>query len=324
MAQGRQAAIGAFVLGGLILGVGAIVFFSKTRLFAERRQAVIVFDGSVAGLAVGAPVTFRGVSIGSVDSIVIQYDPQRRMGLVPVQVSLAPDRVRVSTDEGSRQAQLDLATMVKRGLRAELVTQSFVTGQAEIGLDFSPDTPPVLHPGISNLPEIPTRPSIGERVKRQLGDLPLRELADSAISTLNSINKLTDQLNADLPAILDSAHHTTDSAARAMDQASAMIAGMQDKVAAALDGVNRLTGQLGQQVTQRGADLQRLLATTQQTVQQANATLTDLRGLSSARGDTRVNLDATLRDLAAAAASLRSFALDVERNPQLLITGRRP
>jgi paraquat-inducible protein B len=31
-----------------------------------------------------------------------------------------------------------------------------------------------------------------------------------------------------------------------------------------------------------------------------------------------------LRDLAAAAASLRGFANDVERNPQLLLTGRKP
>jgi paraquat-inducible protein B len=59
-------------------------------------------------------------------------------------------------------------------------------------------------------------------------------------------------------------------------------------------------------------------------VQQARETLNDLRSLTSSRGETRANLDATLRDLAAAAASLRGFANDVEHNPQLLLTGRRP
>jgi paraquat-inducible protein B len=59
-------------------------------------------------------------------------------------------------------------------------------------------------------------------------------------------------------------------------------------------------------------------------VQQARETLNDLRSLTSIRGETRANLDSTLRDLAAAAASLRGFANDVEHNPQLLLTGRRP
>jgi paraquat-inducible protein B len=49
-----------------------------------------------------------------------------------------------------------------------------------------------------------------------------------------------------------------------------------------------------------------------------------LKGLTSERAASRANLESTLRDLAAAAASLRGFANDVEHNPQLLLTGRRP
>ena len=52
--------------------------------------------------------------------------------------------------------------------------------------------------------------------------------------------------------------------------------------------------------------------------------LNDLKSLTSSRGESRVNLDSTLRDLAAAAAALRGFSNDVEHNPQLLLTGRRP
>jgi paraquat-inducible protein B len=52
--------------------------------------------------------------------------------------------------------------------------------------------------------------------------------------------------------------------------------------------------------------------------------LGDLRSLTSERAASRTNLDATLRDLAAAAASLRGFANDVEHDPRLLLTGRKP
>ncbi len=52
--------------------------------------------------------------------------------------------------------------------------------------------------------------------------------------------------------------------------------------------------------------------------------LTNLSDLTSQRGQTRENLDSTLRDLAATTASLRGFASDIEHNPQLLLTGRQP
>jgi paraquat-inducible protein B len=57
---------------------------------------------------------------------------------------------------------------------------------------------------------------------------------------------------------------------------------------------------------------------------QTRDVLNELKSLTSDRGTARANLEATLRDLAATAASLRGFASDVERNPQLLLTGRRP
>ena len=73
-------------------------------------------------------------------------------------------------------------------------------------------------------------------------------------------------------------------------------------------------------MSHRGKDLRLLLASSTQAMQQAREALSDARSLLSSRAGTRANLDATLRDLAAAAASLRGFASDVERNPQLLLT----
>jgi paraquat-inducible protein B len=49
-----------------------------------------------------------------------------------------------------------------------------------------------------------------------------------------------------------------------------------------------------------------------------------LQDILSPRSIDRANLDAALRDIAASAASLRGFSSDIERNPQLLLMGRRP
>ncbi len=319
----RQATIGAFVLGGIVLAVGAIVFFSRANLFSPRRQALIIFDRDVSGLSVGAPVTFSGVRVGSVQSITIQYNADTHTGYVPVTVELEPDRVRVVRMGDNLPAGLDLPNLIARGLRAQLVTQSFVTGQAQIGLDFAPGTPAILHPHATDLAEIPTRPSTVERVKEQLSQLPLQELVATVMTAFASARTLLDQLNKDLPQVMASTRAATDGAAQTTTSAAQMISALQDKLGTVLDRVDRLAANADRQIGQRGTELQALLLSTRQTVQQANTALTDMRGLTAPRGETRANLDATLRDLAAAASSLRGAALDVERNPQLLLTGRR-
>ncbi len=69
MTPARPTAIGAFVLGGIAIVVGAILFFGSGELFTRTNHAVVYFEGSVGGLAPGAPVTFRGVRVGSVASV---------------------------------------------------------------------------------------------------------------------------------------------------------------------------------------------------------------------------------------------------------------
>jgi paraquat-inducible protein B len=70
--------------------------------------------------------------------------------------------------------------------------------------------------------------------------------------------------------------------------------------------------------------LSKLLTASDHAMAQARDLVADLRTATSSRSADRANVESTLRDLAAAAASLRGFASDVERNPQLLLTGRKP
>jgi paraquat-inducible protein B len=319
----RQAAIGAFVLGGIVLGLGAIVLFGNFHPFQQITNAAVVFEGSISGLSVGAPVTFRGVRVGAVERIVIQYEPSNRTAYIPVTLRLEPDRVRV-TGATREEAGVDLPSLIARGLRAELVTQSFVTGQSQIDLDFDPGSPAVLHPAVTALTEIPTRQSAFQRVTAQLSDLPLRELVDNANAALISVRNLSAKLDDDLPPLVASLKATSDGASHTLDVATKAIADLQGKLDGTLASVEQLATNSDRQLTQRSADLHALITSTDQTVRQAHDVLADLKGLTSDRGETRANLEATLRDLAAAAASLRGFASDVEHNPQLLLTGRRP
>ncbi|MDR3531258.1 MAG: MlaD family protein [Rhodopila sp.] len=320
MRADRQTAVGAFVLGGLVLVLSAIVLFGKFNFLHPSIRAAVVFQDSIAGLSVGAPVTFRGVPVGAVESIGIQFDPKSNTAYIPVTVRLEPGRTLISR----KGDMVDLKDLITRGLRAELKVQSFVTGQSQIDLDFDPGSAPILYPDVTDLPEIPTRQSSLQRAAEQLSQLPLRELAEHTNATLQSLRALSDKLDKDLPPLVESLKATSDKAAQTVDAATQAIRELQGRLDTTLSDISQFAVSGDRQLDQRGADLHTLLTASNQTMLQVRDLLGDLKGLTSDRAASRANIESTLRDLAAAAASLRGFANDVEHNPQLLLTGRRP
>ncbi|MGH9884543.1 MAG: MlaD family protein [bacterium] len=66
--------VGAFVLGGIVLAFGALVWLGAGDWNRKTRTIVTYFDESVQGLEVGAALKFRGVPIGSVTEITIAPD----------------------------------------------------------------------------------------------------------------------------------------------------------------------------------------------------------------------------------------------------------
>ncbi len=322
MNANKQAAVGAFVLGGIVLALAAIVLFGKFNLFNPSIRAAVVFQDSIAGLSVGSPVTFRGVRVGAVQSIGIQFDPKSKIAYIPVTVTLEPGRSLITRKGGDDN--LDLAGLIKRGLRAELNVQSFVTGQSEINLDFDPASAPILHADITQLPEIPTRQSPLQKATEQLGQLPLRELADNTTATLKSLRALSEKLDTDLPPLVESVKLTLDRSGQTVDIAGQAIKDLQARLDTTLSAITRVATSGDQQLNQRGAELHTLLTATNRTMLQMHDILSNLKSLTSDRAESRANIESTLRDLAAAAASLRGFASDVEHNPQLLLLGRKP
>jgi paraquat-inducible protein B len=323
MAESNRAAIGAFVLGGVVLGIGAVVLFGNWHLFQPVHRAEVVFDGSISGLAVGAPVSFRGVRVGEVQRIVIQIDPRTRQFFVPVTVLLEQDRIRVGHGPAPK-ADLDVKDLIQRGLRAQINTVSFVTGQSEIALEFDPNSTPVLHPDLVDLPEIPTRPSTFEKVERQLSQLPIGELVQDAMTTLKSLHSLTTTLNDGLPKLLTSVTQTSDHAGQTVQSASTAITDLQGRLDVTLAQLDKLTSGASTALDARSADLHAVLTSARQSLQEVDGVLASVQTITSPRGEERVNLDSILRDLAAATAALRAFSNDVEHNPQLLLTGRHP
>lgn len=321
MTRTRLAAVGLFVLCGAALAVFAIVYFGGIDPFRRDTSAEIVFDGPVSGLAVGAPVTFRGVPVGHVTSISIHYDPKTHRAYIPVTIELQADTVDFSG--GPPGARPSVAAWVGEGLRAKLMPMSLISGQTEVDLDFDTSDPPRLHPDVADLPEVPVSGPPGGSLAEQLGELPLQQLASNASLALRSVRRLADSLDGSLPPLLHSATQTSATVGQAFDAARVSLVQLRRQTEATLAGIDRLTAVGQSQLEGRGADLHALLVSSNDAVLEARRALGNVENLTDAQSPGRVNLEETLRDLSDASASLRGFAADLQQNPRLLLTGRR-
>src|ERR1017187_2043900 len=151
----NKTVIGVFVVGALVLLMAAIVVFGSGELFKRTNKFVLYFDGSVKGLAIGAPVMFRGVGIGTVKDICLIYDSKAGTITLPVIVEIQQDRIKGAPSFGELNGA---RKMIALGLRGNLEVQSFLTGQLMISFDFYPDRPAKLRGILKGYPELPTLP----------------------------------------------------------------------------------------------------------------------------------------------------------------------
>ncbi|WP_367159264.1 MlaD family protein [Kozakia baliensis] len=319
----KQALVGAFVLGGVGLLVAAFVFFGSFHPFTRTQKAVMVFRGATSGLAVGAPVTFRGVQVGSVDRVAIEYDPRSRDAYIPVYVTMRPDNITLAKDHGTAKLP-SVEELVAQGLRAEMNLKSFVTGTSEIDLDFAPTSPATLHPDIVSGVEIPTKQSPIQAITQNVTQLPIKEIGDNANAALLAVRELAAKLDRDMPPLVQSIRETSDHSREMVDSAHETIEKLQPELTRTLQNVDRLAATGSQQLDARGRELHSLLTDANATIVKAGRSLDNVSSMTSPRSAERANLESSLRDIAAAASALRGFANDVERNPQLLLMGRRP
>lgn len=319
MAAARPAVVGAFVLGGLALAIAAILFFGATRLFAPTTRAVVFFEGSVAGLDIGAPVTFRGVRVGSVQGMALHLSSDGR-ARIPVTVELLPGQVVLEGEDVRREASL--GGFVAAGLRAQLVLQSFVTGQLRIDLDFRPGTPAAtVVADTGGLPQIPALPSDLERLRATLAEVPVQDLVQTAQRVLHSVERLAGTLEAELGPLLDGTRRSVGAATRVLETTEEAVARLRTDASHAVLELHRLAGGARQQLDDRGAEVARVLGSVDRLARRAEALLASVDGLAAPRSQFRGDLEAAARDLAASAASLRGFARAVEREPSALIRG---
>lgn len=188
---------------------------------------LLVFRQPVRGLAVGAPVEFRGMTVGEVTAIDAVLDSRTFEFSSPVTIRMDFSRIGIKF-EGSKAGEshppLPREEMVKalvaHGVRAQLRSSSMLTGALYVAIDFFPGAAPV-HVDTTHEPiELPTVKSELEETEarvanivRKIDQLPLAEIGAGVHQTIN-----------DLDATLVAAQATLKHADEIIDRAGAMVA----------------------------------------------------------------------------------------------------
>jgi paraquat-inducible protein B len=269
---------------------------SPFKLYSDRERAlreadtvaetfIMYFQGSLRGLSVGAPVDLRGINIGEVKRLSVEYDRVAGELRFPVEVDIFPQRIRARSRASGATKTADLSdvgghtmidSMVAHGMRAALKDGNLLTGQKYVAVDVvkgaAPETvawdahPPIFPTASGGIDELTD--SIGS-VAKKLDKLPFDQIANHLIATM---------------ATLDRTLKSTDSLMRNVDSS------------------------IAPQVTAT-------LKEAEEAMKNANDALSDGGSLNKNLGD-------TLLQLSRAAKSLGALADYLERHPEALIRGK--
>ena len=176
----------------------------------EPLQVVMNFNQSLRGLSVGAPVDFRGIVLGQVTGIAIDYDPKERNFTMPVTMNLYPDRLGKRFRETVRKEDVVagrelLERLVKHGLRGQLRTGNLITSQLYVALDIFPKAPAATVDVTSNPLELPTIPNTLDELQLQVADIakkldqvPFDQIGNNLNSALKNADKLFTRLDSEV------------------------------------------------------------------------------------------------------------------------------
>jgi paraquat-inducible protein B len=249
-------------------------------------------------------------------NITIIADLKQAKAQIPVVVEILMGRFNVV--QGESNPQKNLPRLIDRGLRAVLVTQSFITGQLAIEIGLYPNTEVVLRKKLGGeyeeYPEVPTIPSTAQRLMQALEKLDLKKIEEKITSSMDGISNLVNNPNL-APSIL-SLKETLQSTHKLITRVDGKVDPLTKNVNKTVKDYRRLADNLNARVTELTANLDRTLSG-------LDKTMTGIRGVASPDAPLVANLQSSLHEISAMSRSIRELADYLEQHPESLIRGKK-
>ena len=174
-----------------------------------RKKFLLYFSGTVRGLTPDAPVEFRGITLGRVVSVDLEFDKEKGEFLIPVIIELEPERFGGGTaGYAAEKRQHILEGFIAKGLRAQLKTGNILTGKLYVDLDFFPDAEKAELRQAKGYPVLPTIPTSIEELTRNINtvldkvrEFPFGKIGADMTRVLSNLDKTLVQADGTLKSI---------------------------------------------------------------------------------------------------------------------------
>jgi paraquat-inducible protein B len=312
--------IGLFIVTGLALGVIALLLFSSSKWFTKTREMIVYFDETLNGLNEGAPVKYRGVTIGSVKRVMVHFNQDDDDYAMPVIIELQEDLIRERMGEGRDVLTTKgLDEWIKAGMRATLETESLVTGVLYIECRPNPSAlPPVFHQKTKIYPEVPSEPTQMNQLFHNLASLDLKSIQTNLNMLITRLDTTVGDLKlAEVSRRLTNLLTSVDRIVSSPDITNGLAA-----LRPTLDQYRDLGAKLTSRVDPVANGLTNSLAEATRALSQIQGTGENLRSLLAPDSALRTQLEQALEQLAAASQSMAALADFLKQHPNALITGR--
>ncbi|WP_257265864.1 MlaD family protein [Endozoicomonas sp. ONNA2] len=302
--------VGLFVILIITMTV-ALVLFLNANGFSRKvvQHYQVLFDSSIKGLNVGAPVTLRGVKIGEVVTIKTKLYHNQQKVLNDVTIAMYPDAI---SEQGKSSDHNVLGQLLKQGLSAQIGLQSVLTGLLYIEVDFF-DALPQMQPVATEYPQIPTVPNNLEEFIERFESIDMAEMASSLTEVLDNLARLTG--DGRLNKLIDDVDQAFVSMEAMSNEMSTSMAGIRNEFASMSQDAGEVTTLLKNQ----------LPAATQQlneTMRQLQATMSAVEETLAPDAPLVYQLTQSAKDISRASRAVDDLAGLLQRQPDSIIFGR--
>ena len=312
----QTVAIGAFVLGAGLIAILLLIYLLGSG-FGKTEKVVMVFDGSVKGLNVGAPLALRGVKVGEVTDIDLILDSAKTNVIMQIEANFDAQNIH---RKGITETDLT-EELISRGLRAQLNSQSLLTGLLYVELDFHPESPLNLVDIDSPYLQFPTIPTNLERITKKLEDLDISKLTDELESISNGVNTLVSSKQfQNLPADLA---NTLESVRELAAQMRTQLSSSGPKLNTVLDEAAVTVASANAQIPKLATLVQTNLKTLNEAIAAFEKGMNGIDGLVSPDSATLYQLNMALQEMTRAGRSLQALSNTLEAQPESLLRGKR-
>jgi paraquat-inducible protein B len=314
--------IGLFIVTGLALGVTGLLLFSSSRFFSKTAEVIVYFDSSLNGLNEGAPVKYRGVTIGSVKHVMVRFNQATNDYAMPVILELEEKLLRERLGEADPDifTRSSIEQQIKNGLRASLETESLVTGVLYVDLRPDPKAPPPkFHQVRKVYPELPTTPTQIQELFNNLARLDVNSIQTNLNHLLTTLETTVVNINAgQISAGITNILASLDRLASSADLTNGLAA-----VRPTLEQYRLLGERLNTRIDPLADSVTNSLAEANRSLAQLRSAAENLRSMLAPESPVRNDLSQALEQLADAAQSVSSLVDFLKMHPNALITGRQ-